>query len=77
MQLGTRWNVFAEPQAKLTDDVRAAIATVEAELDGLDVADWRWTLTWLEARPVLELDDGTVIHVAHDGSVHITGTEGD
>ena len=30
---------------------------------------WRWTLTWLEGRPVVELDDGTVIRVDHEGAV--------
>jgi hypothetical protein len=37
-----------------------------------DTANWRWTLTWLEGKPVVELDDGTVIRVAPDGSARIT-----
>ncbi|MHB1171581.1 MAG: hypothetical protein ACYCZY_03625, partial [Lacisediminihabitans sp.] len=28
---------------------------------GVDTGKGRWTLTWLEGRPVVELDDGTVI----------------
>ena len=61
MQLGTRWEVGAEPPVRLPDSVVAAIATVEIELAGVDTSGWRWTLTWLEGRPVVELDDGTTL----------------
>lgn len=61
MQLGTRWEIGAEPPARLPDSVIAAIATVEIELTGIDTTGWRWTLTWLEGRPVVELDDGTIL----------------
>ena len=61
MQLGTRWELGAEPPPRLPDAVVAAIAAVEIELAGLDTTGWRWTLTWLEGRPVVELDDGTTI----------------
>ena len=62
MQLGTRWTVGAVPPARLSDDVRDAIENVEVELSDIPGArEWRWTLTWLESRPVVELDDGTVI----------------
>lgn len=67
MQLGTRWNVGAAPGAALPDAVLAAIARVETELAGVDTTGWRWTLTWLEGRPVVELDDGTVIRLTRDG----------
>lgn len=69
MQLGTRWSVGGEPPARLGLEVRAAIRAVEGELLGRDTSQWRWTLTWLEGRPVVELDDGTVIRVAADGTV--------
>jgi hypothetical protein len=69
MQLGTRWNVGAEPPARLDEPMRAAIAEVEAEVADLDTSSWRWTLTWLEGRPVVELDDGTVLRYGHDGTV--------
>ena len=71
MQLGTRWNVGEQPPPRLTDDVVAAIAGVEAELAGIDTTGWRWTLTWLEGRPVAELDDGTVIRVDHSGAITV------
>ena len=63
MQLGTRWSVGDAPQAGLPEVVVAAVRTVEDELHAEDVntRGWRWTLTWLERRPVVELDDGTVI----------------
>jgi hypothetical protein len=41
--------------------VLAAIISVEAELTGTDTAAWRWTLTWLEGKPVVQLDDGTTL----------------
>lgn len=63
MQLGTRWSVGAEPPARLPEEVLAAVQGVEADLAGVDTAQWRWTLTWLEGRPVVELDDGTTIRV--------------
>lgn len=73
MQLGTRWNVGGEPPARLSDAVRAAVAEVEAGL--ADAEDWRWTLTWLEGRPVVELDDGTTIRVDHHGRARVTGPD--
>jgi hypothetical protein len=71
MQLGTRWSVGAQPPARLTDDVLEAIAFVESDLADVDTSQWRWTLTWLEGRPVAELDDGTIVRVGHDGKVVI------
>ena len=61
MQLGTRWTVGAEPPARLTAEVVAEIRRVESELVDVDTSGWRWTLTWLEGRAHVELDDGTVI----------------
>ena len=61
MQLGTRWSVGDTPPATLPAAVLAAIVSVEAELTGTDTAAWRWTLTWLEGKPVVQLDDGTTL----------------
>jgi hypothetical protein len=62
MQLGTRWGVGTDAPPRLPDAVRAAVRAVESELRAVPgSAQWRWTLTWLEGRPVVELDDGTII----------------
>lgn len=63
MQLGSRWAVGEQAPATLPEVVAYAVTTVEEELVATDVATdgWRWTLTWLEGKPVVELDDGTVI----------------
>jgi hypothetical protein len=61
MQLGTRWSVGGATPERLPDAVRLAVGAVETELAGIDTSQWRWTLTWLEGLPVVELDDGTVI----------------
>ena len=63
MQLGTRWSVGDTPPAGLPEVIVAAVKTVEDELRAEDVptSGWRWTLTWLERLPIIELDDGTVI----------------
>lgn len=71
MQLGTRWIVGTEAPARLSGEVLEAIAYVEGDLEGIDVTQWRWTLTWLEGRPVVELDDGTTIRVDAAGAVTI------
>ncbi len=72
MQLGTRWPVGGETPTRLPDSVATAVRDVETELMDTDTANWRWTLTWLEGKPVVELDDGTVIRVAPDGSARVT-----
>ena len=69
MQLGTRWNIGDEPPARLPGEVVAAVRGVEDEVG--ERPGWRWTLTWLEGRPVVELDDGTVIRMGHDGAVSV------
>lgn len=63
MQLGTRWSLGATPPEGLPEVVVIALQAVEGDLaEGQDdTTAWRWTLTWLEGNPVIELDDGTVI----------------
>ncbi len=60
MQLGTRWTVGDTPPARLPETVVAAVREVEASLPEAD-RDARWTLTWLEGKPVCELDTGHTI----------------
>ncbi|TQO21022.1 hypothetical protein FB472_2689 [Rhodoglobus vestalii] len=71
MQLGTRWSVGAAIPERLDGPMREAIAGVEADVAHLDTSVWSWTLTWLESRPVAELDDGTIVRQAADGSVSV------
>ena len=61
MQMGTRWAVGADTPTRLPQLIVDAVKTIEAELEGIDTSLLRWTLTWLEGNPVVELDDGTVI----------------
>jgi len=61
MQLGTRWSFGDTPPATLPEAVLGAILSAEAGLTGSDTASWRWTLTYLENKPVVQLDDGTTI----------------
>lgn len=75
MQLGTRWDAGAEPPTSLPAEVVSAVRALEAELGvapGAAPAEAtrppRWTLTWLEREPVLELDTGHRILI-HGGAV--------
>lgn len=65
MQLGTRWRVGSAAPASLPHAIRAAVGTVEEELRaaGQDTSGWGWTLTYLEGRPIVDLDDGTRIRL--------------
>lgn len=66
MQLGTRWAAGAEPPASVPAVLLPAIAELEARVD---VAGARWTLTWLEGRPIAELDAGWEVLVTASGAV--------
>jgi hypothetical protein len=79
MQLGTRWNLWQKAPVGLPESVVAAITDVERDLTALaaehpdlGINAWRWTLTWLEGRPVVELDDGTTIRIDAAGLVTVT-----
>jgi hypothetical protein len=61
MQLGTRWSAGVKPPTRLDEGMRVRIAEVEAGLSDEERAAWRWTLTWLEGRPVVESDSGVVL----------------
>ena len=57
MQLGSRFSVGQAPR-NLPEDLLEQIADVEAGLDDDQRGSLRWTLTWLEGRPIVELDNG-------------------
>lgn len=85
MQLGTRWEAGAEPPASVPAALRPAIAEVESRLSGslptesngtlplsnksLRPSKGHWTLTWLEGRPIAELDAGWEVFLTASGEV--------
>ena len=73
MQLGTRWPAHTPAPQQLDKAVKDAVAEVERELAALtqDTSSWYWTLTYLENRPVVQLDDGTTIRLLHNGNITI------
>jgi hypothetical protein len=77
MQLGTRWAVGAAAPDRIPQPIRAAIRTVEAELEDADqpTAGWAWTLTYLEGKPIVDLDDGTRIRLVDDEVALVTSIE--
>jgi hypothetical protein len=79
MQLGTRWTAGAEPPASVPDVLRSQIAAVEATMiaDPLGQPAPRWTLTWLEGRPIAELDTGVIVTLGAGGDAIVTHDEDD
>jgi hypothetical protein len=70
MQLGTRWATGAQPPASVPAELRPAIAEVEADLsESLSLSKGHWTLTWLEGRPLAELDAGWEVLLTASGEV--------
>ena len=73
MQLGTRWLAHTPAPQNLDGAVTDSVAEVERELSALkqDTSNWYWTLTYLENRPVVQLDDGTTLRINAEGTVSI------
>lgn len=69
MQLGTRWTAGGEAPAALPESMRRQIAAVEAVIpsDQLGQPAPRWTLTWLEGKPIAELDTGVIVSMDENG----------
>ncbi|GAA5151938.1 hypothetical protein GCM10025768_19150 [Microbacterium pseudoresistens] len=64
MQLGTRWAAGTDAPASVPAALLPAIAEVEQKgLSG------HWTLTWLEGRPIAELDAGWEVVQTASGEV--------
>lgn len=79
MQLGTRWTAGEEPPAAVPPELRAAIADVDTAVlagQGGTPAP-RWTLTWLEKRPVAELDTGVIVRLTSSGDVVVEHDDDD
>lgn len=66
MRLGTRWSSGDEPPASLPEAFREQVRAVDRVLD-VDPRP-KWTLTWLEGRPVAELENGVVVSLDSDGA---------
>ena len=83
MQLGTRWTAGEQPPASVPAALHEAIAEVDAstlaELAELPEAERdyapRWTLTWLEGRPIAELETGVFVRLNAPGGVAIDHEE--
>jgi hypothetical protein len=77
MQLGTRWAVGSAAPDRLPEPMLAAVHAVEEELRTADqdVTGWGWTLTYLEGRPIVDLDDGTRIRLVEGDAALITSVE--
>ncbi|GGH38897.1 hypothetical protein [Microbacterium album] len=79
MQLGTRWTAGSQPPASVPAELRETIAQVEHHLTSSAVQGGAmpgWTLTWLEGRPIAELDTGVTVSLGPDGKAvvgHIDG----
>ncbi|OZB79983.1 MAG: hypothetical protein B7X41_05975 [Microbacterium sp. 14-71-5] len=79
MQLGTRWAAGSEPPASVPAALRPGIADAEArsvaggtlslQTGALNLLRGTWTLTWLEGRPIAELDTGWEVSRTASGDV--------
>ena len=75
MQLGTRWAAGSDAPASVPAVLLPAIAEVEDSLadaspgSAVDRPRAFWTLTWLEGRPIAELDAGWEVLVDAAGEV--------
>lgn len=67
MQMGTRWTAGSTPPASVPTGLRDEIARVEADL-APGTPQPSWTLTWLEGRPIAELDSGIEVVLQADGT---------
>ncbi|BDV30758.1 hypothetical protein [Microbacterium terricola] len=69
MQLGTRWTSGDVPPAAVPAELHQAIGDVDAAIPGdqLGQPRPRWTLTWLEGKPIAELDTGVIVSIDATG----------
>lgn len=69
MQLGTRWTSGDESPKAVPESLRRGIRSVDETVAGdqLGQPRPRWTLTWLEGRPIAELDTGVIVSLDDEG----------
>ena len=60
MQLGSRFSVGQTPRS-IPSELTERIQQIEDSLTDDERSSLRWTLTWLENRPVVELDNGVIL----------------
>lgn len=77
MQLGTRWTSGQTPPSAVPQTLHSQIAAVEQSLpaDQFGQPAPRWTLTWLEGRPVAELDTGVIVTLDRSGQAVVKHDE--
>lgn len=71
MRLGTRWLSGDPVPAAVPTELHAQIAAVDTAIDRDLLGQPRpsWTLTFLENRPVAELDTGVLVELTSSGEV--------
>jgi hypothetical protein len=71
VQLGTRWTsgdgIPGAVPAALHDQITRVDAAIPADLLGQPRP--RWTLTFLEGRPIAELDTGVIVELTAGGQI--------
>ena len=79
MLIGERWRAGSLPPRSLEKYpafVEAFSAQERLLVPSLgDLSKLWWTLTWLEGRPVAELEQGPRVALRADGSVHVSGAD--
>ncbi|MFV0373146.1 hypothetical protein [Microbacterium sp.] len=70
MQLGTRWTSGAEIPAAVPPALHEQIRAID-EVVAADPRP-RWTLTFLEGRPIAELDNGVIVEQTPSGEVTVS-----
>ncbi|GAB3602002.1 hypothetical protein [Microbacterium aureliae] len=74
MQLGTRWTSGDEPPRSVPEALARGIRDVDAAIPGdlLGQPRPRWTLTWLEGKPIAELDTGVEVTLDAAGNAVVS-----
>lgn len=69
MQLGTRWTSGDEPPKTVPEALARGIRSIDASIpdDDLGQPRPRWALTWLEGRPIAEIDTGVIVTLDEEG----------